>query len=150
MIQKAIYLDVCALSRPFDDQAQMRVRLETVAVHLILDMVKTKQLILVSSPVHEKEINAIPEIIERFELNSFLIQYAVPIRAENMDSIREQAEYLVSAGFGIADATHLAFAEHAKADFISCDDRLIKLSSKHNLPIWVGSPILFCEKEGLS
>lgn len=33
---KLIYMDVCALSRPFDEQDYMRIRLETEAVNLIL------------------------------------------------------------------------------------------------------------------
>ena len=33
---KSIYMDVCALSRPFDDQRYPRIRLETEAVNLIL------------------------------------------------------------------------------------------------------------------
>ena len=34
-----VYLDVCALSRPFDDQSFLRIRLETEAVNLILSKV---------------------------------------------------------------------------------------------------------------
>jgi hypothetical protein len=30
---KTIYLDVCALSRPFDEQGYLRIRLETEAVN---------------------------------------------------------------------------------------------------------------------
>lgn len=37
---KLIYLDVCALSRPFDEQDYLRIRLETEAVNLILSKVK--------------------------------------------------------------------------------------------------------------
>ena len=33
---KLVYLDVCALNRPLDDQSQMRIRLEADAVSLIL------------------------------------------------------------------------------------------------------------------
>jgi len=33
---KLIYFDVCVLSRPFDDQTFLRVRLETEAANLIL------------------------------------------------------------------------------------------------------------------
>jgi hypothetical protein len=47
---KRIYLDVCALCRPFDDQAQIRIRLETEAVQLILSYVKSGDLDLVISP----------------------------------------------------------------------------------------------------
>lgn len=31
-----IYLDVCCLNRPFDDQAQTRIRLESEAILLII------------------------------------------------------------------------------------------------------------------
>ena len=34
--KKPIYLDVCVLSRPFDDQSFLRIRLETEAVNLML------------------------------------------------------------------------------------------------------------------
>ncbi len=37
-----IYLDVCSLCRPFDDQSYTRIRLETEAVNLILSRVKSK------------------------------------------------------------------------------------------------------------
>jgi hypothetical protein len=41
---RRVYLDVSALCRPFDDQAQMRIRLETDAVLLILSHVRSKNL----------------------------------------------------------------------------------------------------------
>ncbi len=41
---KRIYLDVCALNRPLDDQSQMRIRLETDAVLLILSHVRAHNL----------------------------------------------------------------------------------------------------------
>ena len=40
MKQKTIYIDVCALCRPFDEQEYMRIRLETEAVNLILSKVR--------------------------------------------------------------------------------------------------------------
>jgi hypothetical protein len=36
-----IYLDVCCLSRPFDNQSQERVRLESEAVLMILHRIET-------------------------------------------------------------------------------------------------------------
>jgi hypothetical protein len=35
-ISKLIYLDVCVLCRPFDDQKYLRIRMEIDAVNLIL------------------------------------------------------------------------------------------------------------------
>lgn len=39
MEAKLVYIDVCALSRPFDEQEYIRIRLETEAVNLILSPV---------------------------------------------------------------------------------------------------------------
>ena len=62
---------------------------------------------------------------------------------------RKRAEYLVSSGFGVADAAHLAYAERAQAFFISCDDKLIKKCTKSDIKIWAGNPVMFCEKEDI-
>jgi len=59
MKPKPIYIDVCALSRPFDNQEFMRIRLETEAVNLILSNVKAGNYKLLVSTVHIKEIDAI-------------------------------------------------------------------------------------------
>jgi hypothetical protein len=49
-IGKRVYLDVCALNRPLDDQNQMRIRLEADAVQLILSHVSSRTLTLIISP----------------------------------------------------------------------------------------------------
>jgi hypothetical protein len=38
--QRLIYLDVCVLCRPFDNQQYLRIRMETESVNLILANVK--------------------------------------------------------------------------------------------------------------
>lgn len=68
MKEKMIYLDVCALRRPFDDQSFVRVRMESDAVKLILQSTRECLFQLVLSPVHYLEINALPDVIERIEL----------------------------------------------------------------------------------
>jgi len=40
--KKRLYLDVCTLCRPFDDQNMMRIRLETDAFYLILRNIQNK------------------------------------------------------------------------------------------------------------
>ncbi|OQW87384.1 MAG: hypothetical protein BWK78_09065 [Thiotrichaceae bacterium IS1] len=62
---KRIYLDVCALCRPFDDQRQIRIALKTQAVHLILSQVRQQRFELLLSPAHEAEILAIRDRQER-------------------------------------------------------------------------------------
>ncbi len=46
-----IYLDNCCFNRPYDDQAQIRISLETQAKLYIQELVKNKKLDLVTSYV---------------------------------------------------------------------------------------------------
>lgn len=145
---KLIYIDVCALSRPFDDQDYMRIRLETEAINLILSKTREGELRLLFSPVHLMEIEAIPDTFERIELQTILNELGDPIKGDT-SKIRARAEDLVSSGFGIADAAHVAFAEYSGAEFISCDTDLLKKCKTSKIKVWCGNPVAFCEKEGL-
>ena len=144
----SLYLDVCALSRPFDDQDYLRIKLETEAVNLILSNVKKGGSRLLFSPVHVREIEAIEDTIERTELLAVLERFGTLLRT-GIVKTRARAEELLGLGFGVADAAHVAFAEQAGASFVSCDDRLIKKCRKHGVAVWCGSPIAYCEKEEL-
>ena len=147
MTQK-IYLDVCALCRPYDDQSYMRINLETIAVQLIFSAIDQNMYDLVYSPVHVKEISAISNQVERFELYHLLQETAKFIKVDKTYA-RKRAEKLVSVGLGVADAAHLVFAEAVEADFITCDDKLCKKCRTLDLAIWAGNPVAFCDKEGL-
>lgn len=105
-----IYLDVCVLSRPFDDQSYLRIRIETEATNLILSRVKNKEYELVVSPVHWEEIRAIPDIFERVDIEERL-QALGTVSSVIKPSTKERAEELYRLKFGIADAAHVAFAE---------------------------------------
>ena len=146
---KSIYIDICALSRPFDDQSFLRIRLETEALNLILSKIKKGKYRLEVSPLHFEEIEGIPETYERIELQAILEMLGEPVKV-NLTKVRERAEELIRLNFGIADAAHVAFAEHANAEFITCDDILIKKCLKHKISVWYGSPVSFCEKEGIT
>lgn len=143
-----VYLDVSALCRPYDDQSYMRIHLETTAVNMLLTAVYRRVYTMLYSPVHQKEIEAIPDIMERVELLGLLASHAQPVFVD-----RKQAKFLaekyISKRFGVADAAHVAYAELAGADFISCDDKLLKKCRKAGLTVWTGNPVTFCEKENM-
>jgi hypothetical protein len=143
-----VYLDVCALSRLFDDQVQARIRLETEAVKLILSHVRVGDLKLIVSPAHTVEIGAIKNLEERESLRRILDEVGT---RPNYDMIaaRRRAEDFVRVKIGVADAAHLVFAEQAKADFVSVDDRFLKRARRIRLSIWVGAPLQLCERENL-
>ena len=145
---RRVYLDVCALCRPFDDQTQMRIRLEIDAVQLILSYVRSGSLTLVVSPVHEAEISAINDPIEREHLLSMLQQIGERFETDRRQA-RERAKQLTEHGLGPADAAHLAFSEKTGADFVTCDDRLLRQCGRVHSHVWTGNPIAYCEKESL-
>ena len=107
---KRVYLDVCVLCRPFDDQQQVRIHLETSAVELILAHVRQAELMLVVSPVQYLEIEAITVLEERKQLLLLLKQEGNQIEID-LPTARQRAELWVARGLGVADAAHLAFAE---------------------------------------
>ena len=145
---KRVYLDVCALCRPFDDQSIVRIRLETIAVELILDRVRRKEIELIVSPAHAVEIDATADLEERNQLVSLLEQFGTRPKFDLL-AARKRADDLLGRGLGVADAAHLAFAEQAQADFVTVDDRLIKRFKRIRPVIWCGTPPAYSEKESL-
>ena len=143
-----LYLDVCVLCRPFDDQTQMRIRLETDAFYLIFEAIKNGFYGMAFSRVHLEEIAAIKDVQEKYELMGMLNKYGKELDCD-LTKIRSRAEELHARKFGIADAAHLAFAEAISNIFISCDDKLINKCGKANIMIPVLNPVEFCVREDL-
>jgi hypothetical protein len=56
-----IYLDVCCLNRPFDDQTQDRVHLEAEAILSILNHSRTAGWSLIGSDAIDYEISKMPD-----------------------------------------------------------------------------------------
>ena len=67
-----IYLDVCCLNRPFDDQRQDRIRLESEAILLILGRCEVREWQWLSSAVVEEEVNNTPSRERRSRVRSML------------------------------------------------------------------------------
>jgi len=143
-----VYLDVCTLCRPFDGQTQIRVRLETEAVQLILSYIRLEDLTCMVSPVQRLEISAIADFTEREYLLALLQEIGTEVAAEHT-KLRARAEALMAQGLGPADAAHLAFAEAADADFVTTDDRLVRQCQRIGSAVWCGTPVAYCEKENL-
>ena len=147
-MKKSIYLDVCTLCRPYDDQTQLRIRMETNAVLLIMDSVRHGAFDMIKSPVHDIEVHETTDEVERAEIENFLRSYGKECRAERATLVKRTAEF-VRQGIGLADAAHLAFAE-AEADcLVTCDDRFRNQSRAASAGCEVLTPVEFCEKEGL-
>lgn len=141
-----VYLDTCAYNRPFDDQSQPRIWLETLAFSVIMLMIESHAVTLVTSSVLAYENSFNPdELAHDWVLRCVrLAQHSQPVNPD----IKWRAEALEKAGFGAVDALHLACAEAADCDyFVTCDDRLVRRYRKHRARLKVCNPVEFVEME---
>lgn len=120
-----VYLDICALKRPFDDARSERIRREAEAVARIFEEAENGRIELVVSPAHRFENDRNPREDRRLATALWLQKAGRYI--DVAPTVDARARLLTSLGFGPLDALHLAFAEHAQARwFVTTDDRLLK------------------------
>ena len=137
-----IYLDVCCLNRPFDDQRQDRIRLEAEAVLLILGRCEAGVWQWLSSAVVEEEVNNTPSSERRSRVRNMLSGAHSTIALTATAVTRAQA--LKAMGFRTYDALHLACAEQATVDvFLTTDDRMLRIVTRHTaqLQVHVANPL---------
>ncbi|TXH70789.1 MAG: PIN domain-containing protein [Thiothrix sp.] len=142
-----IYLDVCCLNRPFDDQSQMRIHLEAEAVLAIIRQVEFGAWSWISSDAVAYEIYKTPN--EERQERLWQVEQKATERLELTDEVFQQADTLQQLGFTEYDALHLAFAIHAKVDvMLSTDDKLVKRAHANSasLPIKVANPLAWLQE----
>jgi predicted nucleic acid-binding protein len=119
-----VYLDTSTYNRPFDDQTQPKIFLETQAAIIIFQMIEAKLIELVNSSVLEYE-NGQNSFPRRQQLMDRYLRMA-SFKQEVNEAIKLRAEQLEQEGLKAVDALHVACAETASSDyFITCDKRLI-------------------------
>ncbi len=125
-----IYLDVCCFNRPFDDQTQSRIRVETEAILAILERCETGEWELVISEMVETEVTQIADQERRQRVEGAMQMARSRIQVD--DAIANRGEELQSLGFQGFDAIHVACAEIARVDvFLSTDDRLLRKAMRY-------------------
>ncbi|MEM9450812.1 MAG: PIN domain-containing protein [Cyanobacteria bacterium P01_E01_bin.6] len=135
-----IYLDTSAYNRPFDDQTQPKIFLESQAVIIILQMIEANVIELVSSSVLEYENSRNPYPMKQEVMNRYL--QLTEFQQEVDEAIRDRAEELQHNGLKAIDALHVSCAEAANSNYlITCDKQLINRCS--GLTIHVINPVDF-------
>ena len=127
-----IYLDMNIYNRPYDDQSQVRIKLETIAVFEILNAMKFRKSHVVWSFIldYENSLNPYDDI--RLEIEHLAHFASEMIDAD--DLIWQLAKTYEPKGVKPRDALHLACAEASGAAyFVTCDDKL--LNKQKILPI---------------
>ena len=123
-----IYLDMCCFNRPYDDQTQVAVSLETQAKLHIQQMIKEKKLDLVSSYMLRYECSQNPFEMRRAAIIEFIDENAaIYVSIERQREIERQAADIMKTGVKFKDACHVSSALFAHCEyFISTDKRLLK------------------------
>ncbi|MEM1056794.1 MAG: VapC toxin family PIN domain ribonuclease [Bacteroidota bacterium] len=120
-----VYLDLCAIQRPLDDQSQLRVRAEADAVLDVLALCASGALTLIASGVHTVEIARCPYPDRRDFVDDVLALASHYVEVDS--TLRQLAADYESGGARRLDAIHLAAAVTAEAAyFCTTDDRLLK------------------------
>ena len=119
-----IYLDNCCFNRPFDDQSQIRIRLESEAKLKIQDDIIEGSINFVWSYILEAENTANP-FEERERAIREWKQHAIMNIKEN-SAILEKAKDLNQKGVRSKDALHIACAISAGCKyFLTTDDKIL-------------------------
>jgi len=139
-----IYLDVCCFNRPFDDQSQARIRVETEAVLAILKRCETGEWELLISEMVELEVAQIADPDRRQAVEAATLMARSRVIVDHTTANR--GEQLQNLGFQGYDAIHLACAEMAQVDvFLSTDDRLLRRAARYrnSLAVAVDNPAVW-------
>ncbi len=149
-----IYFDMNIYNRIFDDQAQMRIRFESMAIDILFELVERKKYELVWSFILEYENSRNP-----FRERMLYIKSLSDLCKENIkpdEKIRLIAKDITRcSNVKDKDALHLASAVHGNCEyFITCDDKFAKTVAKNkddlksiikNIKLY--NPIDFLRKE---
>jgi hypothetical protein len=126
---RTIYLDLCCLNRPFDDQHQPRVRLESEAVLGIVQLARLGELTLIGNEALDLESSQNPDTDRRRKVEAFLS--AATSKVTIGAGERQRGRDLESLGFQAFDALHIACAESAGAEvLLTTDDRFRKQAAR--------------------
>lgn len=110
-----IYLDNCCYNRPFDDQTQERIHLESEVILTVLKMGQMKQVIIAGSDILKLEIKRMQDedkkqkVLDLYRVADLHIPYTEKIR-------KRSAEIMSNSKIRAFDSLHIASAEDGGAD----------------------------------
>ena len=136
-----VYLDNCCYNRPFDDQSQIKVLLETIAKLSIQQQMREGTIEYVWSSVLEFEIRQSKLIDRARQILSWADGAAVSVSVDS--AIRTRAKDFENVGVKPADALHVACAEAAACDWFFTTDRGILNKAKSLSSMRIANPVEF-------
>lgn len=142
-----IYLDNCTFNRPYDDQMQLPIKLESEAVLYIQTLISEGSIEAVWSYILEFENRRNPYQDRRVEIKRW--QEIAIVNVKPNQSIEIKANQFNQKGIKPLDALHLGCALHGDCDYFITVDKGILKKAQSVTEIKIISPIDFldCLKE---
>jgi predicted nucleic acid-binding protein len=137
-----IYLDVCCLNRPFDDQTQDRIHLEAEAILAVLNYSRMSGWSVIGSEAIDFEIGRIPDHDKRLKVQILSTLHDVYVKVDAV--VERRAMELKQVGLKALDALHVSCAERAKSEvFLTTDDHLLSkaVQNKKILKVKIENPL---------
>ena len=131
-----IYLDNCCYNRPFDDQTQERIHLESEAILTILKRGQLNVYEIVGSEMLELEMERMGDETKKRKVKELY---------QDTDEIKKRSEDIMKISkIRTFDSLHIAAAESANADvLLTTDDKMSSMASKLELKVKVQNPLQF-------
>jgi len=136
-----VYLDNCCYNRPFDDQSQLKVLLETLAKLDIQRQMRDGTIEYVWSSVLDFEINKSKFIDRANRIRPWANGAVVNMRIDAV--IRTRAKEFEAVGVKPADALHVACAEAASCDWFFTVDRGVLNKARALTSMRIANPVEF-------
>ena len=143
MVKIKIYLDNCAYNRPFDDQTQIKITLETEAKRHIQRLIVEKKIDLAYSFINRFENSKNKKPLNKNSISNFFTNAVLYIDYTSADSVGKRAVEIMKTGIKTKDAYHISCAiESGCRYFITTDKPLLKHKRDE---IIICSPIQFLD-----
>lgn len=125
-----VYLDNCCYNRPYDDQSQIKISLETQAKLYVQHLIVEKKLDLVYSYISRYENSQNPFEIRRSAIKDFFKNATMYVDETYYNQAIIKAKNIIDTGVKTKDALHVACAIIGGAEyFLSTDIRLLKYNT---------------------
>lgn len=138
-----VYLDNCCYNRPFDDQTQERIHLESEAILTILQRGQAGIYTIVGSDILELEMNRMHDPIKKQKVKE--LYKVARVRVSYTESMKERSQEIMKMSkIRAFDSLHIAAAENAKSIImLTTDDKLEKMAERLELKVRVMNPLKF-------
>lgn len=138
-----IYLDNCCYNRPFDDQTQERIHLESEVILIILQRGQSGIYKIMGSDILKIEIERMHDMTkqqrvkELYQISTMHIPYTKEIKTRAKEIMKQSR-------IQTFDSLHIASAEAGEVDvMLTTDDKLEKIAEKLDLKVKVMNPLRF-------